>query len=52
VPPPPPPPQPPTPAVKQDRVLRNVDDLSGLKDEIAAAMQDSGKRVHVRWWLE
>ncbi|UJL30972.1 phage resistance protein [Mycolicibacterium vanbaalenii] len=50
---PPPPPLPPAPTVtERDRVLRNTDDLAGLQSEITAALQDSGKKVHVRWWLE
>lgn len=47
---PPQPPQPPQPA--KDRVLRNAADLAELETEITAALQDSGKKVHVRWWLE
>ncbi len=49
---PPQPPQPPTPVPPQERVLRNPADLAGLEQEITAALHDSGKRVHVRWWLE
>lgn len=37
---------------ERDRVLRNTDDLAGLQSEITAALQESGKKVHVRWWLE
>lgn len=49
----PPPPPPSSPTVKeQDRVLRTTDDLAGLQSEITSALQDSGKKVHVRWWLE
>lgn len=49
---PPAPPQPPRPAPEQERVLRSAADLSSLEREITAALQDSGKKVHVRWWLE
>ena len=50
---PPPPPPPPPPTVKErDRVLRTTDDLAGLQSEITEALQDSGKKVLVRWWLE
>lgn len=49
---PPTPPQPPRPAQEQVRVLRSAADLSSLEQEITAALQDSGKKVHVRWWLE
>ena len=49
-----PPPTPPSPASskERDRVLRSTDDLAGLQTEITEALQESGKKVHVRWWLE
>ena len=49
---PPQPPQPLRPVTEQNRVLRSAADLPTLEAEITAALQDSGKKVHVRWWLE
>jgi hypothetical protein len=40
------------PVVERERVLRSAADLSSLEQEITAALRDSGKKVHVRWWLE
>lgn len=46
------PPQPPRTVTEQNRVLSSAADLPTLEAEITAALQDSGKKVHVRWWLE
>jgi len=52
-------PEPPTPARpsaepagEHVRILRSAADLSSLQQEITAALQDSGGKVHVRWWVE